>query len=53
MAAVAGKKSTTSPSLPTEAYGLEVEEELPPWPLSLGQKEFGLENGGANQKKLG
>ena len=28
MAAAAGKKSTTSPSLIMEAYGLEVDEEL-------------------------
>ena len=39
-----------------EAYGPEVEEErrsFPPWVLSIGQKEFGLGNGGTNKKKRG
>ena len=26
---------------------------FPPWPLSIGQKEFGLEHGGTNKKKRG
>ena len=26
---------------------------FPPWPLSIGQKESGLENAGANKKKRG
>ena len=50
MAAAAGKLSTTSSSLFMEAYGLEVEEEVSTWPLSIEQKEFGLEKGGANKK---
>ena len=53
MAAATGKKSTTSLSLSVEAYGLEVEEELSPRPLSIGQKELGLENGITNNKERG
>ena len=54
MAAAAGKKCRTSLSLFMEAFGLEVEEGLsPPWPLSTGQKVFGLEDGAVNKKKLG
>ena len=48
------KKSTTSLSLFMEASGLGVEEEsFHHGPLGVGQKEFGLENGGANKKKRG
>ena len=48
------KKNTTSLSLFMEAYGLEVEEEFPPWPLSTGQKEGSrMENGIMNKTKLG
>ena len=48
----AGKTSTISLSL-MEAYGLEVEEELSTWPLSIGQKEPGLEYGIMYEKELG
>ena len=53
IAAAAGKKSTTSLSMFMETYGLEVEDELPPWPLSSGQMEPVRENGITNKKKLG
>ena len=46
MAAAAGKKSTTSLSVFRR-------KSFPPWPLSVGQKEFGLENGSTNKKKRG
>ena len=52
MAAAAGKKSTTSLPLFTEAFGLDVEEELSPM-ANHGQKECGLENGTLNKEKLG
>ena len=54
MAAAAGKKSTTSLSLFMEAYGLgSIGGTFPPWPLSSGQKGFGLENGIMNREKRG
>ena len=54
MAAAAGKKSTTSLSLVMEAYGIEGEEDLSLlWPLSIGHKESGRENGIMSKEKLG
>ena len=53
MAAAADKKSTTPLSLFMEAYALKLVMSYPPWPLSFGQKEFGLENGVTSKKKLG
>ena len=53
MAALAGKESTTSPSLFMEAYGLEVEEELSTMAIHIGQKEYGQEHGVTSKKKLG
>ena len=53
MAAAAGKKSRTSLSLFMETYGLEVDDELPPWPLSTGHKKPGRGNGIMNKEKLG
>ena len=49
-----GQKSTTSLSLSMEAYGLEEEGgAFHHAQLSIGQKEFGLENVGTNKKKRG
>ena len=53
MAAAAGIKSATSLSLFMDACGLEVEEELSTIALTIGQKEYGQENGVTSKKKLG
>ena len=52
-AAAAGKKSTTSLSYSWKYLALKLRRKFPPWPLSTGQKEFGLEKSITNRRKLG
>ena len=53
MAAAAGKKSTTSLSLFMEAFGFDVEEELPTVSTQTWAEGRGLVNGTWNKKKHG
>ena len=53
MAAAAGKKVRPSCLCSWKHTALKRREELSTMAPSIGQKEFGLENGGTNEKKRG
>ena len=51
MAAAAGQRSTTSLSCSCKHMALKWKKSFPPWLFCAGQKEFGPENGGTNEKE--